>query len=170
MDSHHRQDLFKQTLENGRVVKKPKTPSTPQVSTGYPIFLKLNYSKLKAQNPHLDTKQVRNLVSVQWRALGKVGQQAYKTVGGSTGEEALLGHQRLQQQVQQDVLQQQVEQLQGQVRAQQQRMQGQLDRFTPDLDQRRINRCNICGELFHGLQEVNNHIETQVKIVHNTSL
>ena len=173
MDSHHRQDLFKQTLENGRVVKKPKTPSTPQVSTGYPIFLKLNYSKLKAQNPHLDTKQVRNLVSVQWKALGKAGQQAYKTIGGS-GEEALLGHQQLQQQVQTDLLQQQVEHLQGQVRAQRQRMQAggqaQLDRFTPDSDQRRINRCNICGELFHGPQEVKNHVETQVNVVHDMNL
>ena len=176
MESHHRQDLFKQTLENGRVGRKPIKPSTPssapKVSTGYPVFLKINYSKIKAKNPHLSYKEVRSLVSVEWRALGKVEKQAYKTMGGSTEEEALLGH----QQVQQQLLLQQVEQLQGQVQAQSQRLQGgghvgqiytstSVNRFTPASDQGRITRCHICGKLHGGVQELNNHIAAEVIVI-----
>ena len=176
MESHHRQDLFKQTLENGRLVKKPKTPKTPQVSTGYPNFMKLNYYKLKAENPHLDAKQVRTLVTVQWKALGKAGQQAYKTMD-MNGEEALVGHQQLQQRVQQQLLQQQVEQLQGQLQqmqgapgqrqgAQGQRKrgagQGQPQQLTPDDDMRPIQKCHICGKMLTRQQDLTNHIETEV--------
>ena len=167
IESHQRQELFKQTLDNGRIVRRPTPASAPKAkqSSGYRVFLKKNYTKLKEQNPHLSYKQVLGLVSVEWNGLGKVGQQAYKAIASaeSTEAEPLLGHQQLQQQVQQ--LQQQLE---GQVQAQRLQGGGQLSRIAQIPDQGRIFTCHICHALFGGalgLQDLNNHIEAQVIVL-----
>ena len=54
--SHHRQDLFKQTLDNGRLVGKLNVKVKP--SPGYPLFLKTNYTKTRERHPEMDSKQV----------------------------------------------------------------------------------------------------------------
>ena len=193
--SHHRQELFKQTLDNGRIVGKLnlKVKSTP----GYPLFLKTNYTKTREMHPELDSKQVKKLLAAEWKTLGPVGQQAYKTMAGSnSGEEQV--QQQVQAQVQQQVQEQVTQQVQKQVakqlqqhltqqmqgaqtqgqrqRGQGAQTQGQRQRgqgrqhgqgqLTPDQDMPPFKKCHICGKLLTLHQDLKNHIETEVAFHH----
>ena len=140
MEMHVRQDLFKKTLENGKTLKKPKAKTDVKTATGYNVFVKMNHSKLKDQNPGLTTDQVRKLVGAEWKSLGVVGQQVYKDLARNSGEV---------QETQATNRTDGVSQGQGRT--------NQLNRITPDADQGRIHACNMCGALYSGSAELENH-------------
>ena len=66
VESHHRDELFAQTLEKGRTVVRARASSkasAPKATVGYHLFLRINYPKLKEQNQHLNRNQITKLVS-----------------------------------------------------------------------------------------------------------
>ena len=137
IEMHVRQDLFKKTLENGKTLKKPKAKTDLKTATGYNVFVKTNHSKLKDQNPGLTTDQLRKLVAAEWKSLGVVGQQAYKELARNSGE----------------VRETQASRTDGVSQGR----TNQLNRITPDADQGRIHACNLCGVLYSGMAELENH-------------
>ena len=129
---HARQELFKKTLDSGKTLKKPKTKPEPKSTTGYNVFVKTNHTKIKEQNPGMTSDQIRKLVSAEWKSLGIVGQQVYKDMAKSGGE--------------------------GEGPGKAGPKENQLNKVAPDADQGRIHPCNICGALYKGKPELDNHI------------
>ena len=161
---HIRQDLFKRTLDNGKTLKKPKAKGDVKTTTGYNVFVKTNHSKTKEQNPGLTGDQIRKLVAAEWKSLGVVGQQVYKDMARN-GEVEVQEVQVTERWVQENQTTRQESQgrrnqeNRGRQENQARRNQeNQLNRMTPGQDQGRIHPCNLCGALYSGKVELENHM------------
>ena len=180
VESHHRDELFAQTLEKGRTVVRARASSkasAPKATVGYHLFLRINYPKLKEQNQHLNRNQITKLVSAEWKALGPVGQQAYKTTQVlEQQQEQAPQQQQTPQQQQLQQLQEQLKLLQGQLQQNQLRRGAQggsqelglLNRSARASDQHCIFTCNVCGFLCSKETALKSHKETQVKFKMNS--
>ena len=160
---HVRQDLFKKTLDNGKTLKKPKTKGDVKTTTGYNVFVKTNHSKTKEQNPGLSGDQIRKLVAAEWKSLGVVGQQVYKDMArnGEVEVQDVQVTERVQesQATRQESQGRRNQENRGRQENQARRNQeNQLNRMTPGQDQGRIHACNLCGALYSGRVELENHM------------